>query len=82
MTSTSVSDVTVIETAASQKARAIRSRTGNWKSVCRHAASMTNMSSIPIPATQCERIDVLLDSSSEIIVRPGGRCTNGRIVPT
>lgn len=47
--SMSVTEVIVIETAASDNMMAIRSGTGSLGEVLRHAASMTNVSSIPIP---------------------------------
>jgi hypothetical protein len=46
----SVSDVMVIDTAASDIMCAIRSGTLSFTEVLRHAANMTNVSSIPMPA--------------------------------
>lgn len=45
----SVTDVIVIETAASDIIKPIRSGTDSFGDVRRHAASITNVSSIPIP---------------------------------
>lgn len=45
----SVNDVIVMETAASDIIIAIRSGTANFTDVRRHAANITNVSSIPIP---------------------------------
>lgn len=45
----SVTDVIVIETAASDIINPIRSGTDSFGEVRRHAASITNVSSIPIP---------------------------------
>lgn len=45
----SVTDVIVIDTAASDKVCAIRSGTLNFTEVLRQAASITKVSSIPIP---------------------------------
>ena len=47
--SISVTDVIVIETAASESIMAIRSGTGSVGAVRLHAASITKVSSIPIP---------------------------------
>lgn len=47
--SMSVTDVIVIDTAASESIIAMRSGTGSLGEVRRHAASITNVSSIPIP---------------------------------
>lgn len=47
--SMSVTDVMVIETAASSKVIAILSTTDRWGEVRLHAPSMTNVSSMPIP---------------------------------
>lgn len=46
----SVKDVMVIETAASDSMRPIRSGTDSFTDVRRHAANITNVSSIPMPA--------------------------------
>lgn len=46
----SVNDVMVMETAASDNIRPIRSGTDNLTDVRRHAANITNVSSIPMPA--------------------------------
>jgi hypothetical protein len=48
----SVTDVMVMETAASLNVCAIRSGTGSIIFVLRHAASMTKVSSIPIPVVK------------------------------
>lgn len=45
----SVTEVMVIETAASDNIMAILSGTGSLGGVLRHAANITNVSSIPIP---------------------------------
>lgn len=45
----SVNDVIVIETAASDNIKAILSGTASLTDVRRHAANITNESSIPIP---------------------------------
>lgn len=47
----SVTEVMVMETAASDNMIAIRSGTGSFGDALRHAASITNVSSIPIPGT-------------------------------
>lgn len=47
--SMSVTDVIVIETAASDSINAIRSGTGSFGDVLRQAASITNVSSMPMP---------------------------------
>lgn len=47
--SISVTDVMVMETAASDNMMAIRSGTESFGEVLRHAANITNVSSIPIP---------------------------------
>ncbi len=44
-----VTDVMVIDTAASSKEADILSGTGVWTEVRRHAPSMTNVSSMPMP---------------------------------
>lgn len=44
-----VTDVIVIETAASDSIKPIRSGTDNFDDVVRHAANITNVSSIPLP---------------------------------
>lgn len=46
----SVTEVIVIETAASDNIIPIRSGTGNFGEARLHAANITNVSSIPIPA--------------------------------
>lgn len=48
----SVSDVIVIDTAASDNICPIRSGTGNLTEVRRQAANITNVSSIPIPVKE------------------------------
>lgn len=48
----SVTEVIVMETAASDNMMAILSGTGNLGEVLRHAANITNVSSIPIPAIE------------------------------
>lgn len=45
----SVNEVIVIDTAASDNIKPIRSGTGNFGEVRRHAANITNVSSIPMP---------------------------------
>lgn len=50
--SISVTDVMVMETAASDNMIAIRSGTGNFGDALLQAASITNVSSIPIPKYQ------------------------------
>lgn len=47
--SMSVTEVMVMETAASDNMMAILSGTGSLGEVLRHAANITNVSSIPIP---------------------------------
>jgi len=51
----SVTDVMVMETAASERQRPIRSGTGKVTGVFRQAANITNVSSIPTPATKGSR---------------------------
>lgn len=48
----SVTEVMVIETAASDNMMAILSGTGSLGGVLRHAANITNVSSIPIPVIE------------------------------
>lgn len=48
----SVTEVMVIETAASDNMMAILSGTGSLGEVLRHAANITNVSSIPIPVIE------------------------------
>lgn len=52
-----VSEVIVIETAASDIVRPIRSGTDNLLEVCRHAANITNVSSIPMPEIIFKKIN-------------------------
>lgn len=53
----SVSDVIVIDTAASDNIKPIRSGTDSFGDVRRHAANITNVSSMPIPVL-IERIQI------------------------
>lgn len=65
-----VNDVIVIETAASDIMIPMRSGTSNLTDVRRHAANITNVSSIPIPANFNDtRVKVNIQSIESKILR-------------
>lgn len=56
----SVTEVMVIETAASDNIMAILSGTGSLGGVLLHAANITNVSSIPIPVIEWRLLNICL----------------------